>query len=142
MEEWFFEYFKRIRREIDRMISEIERSLTQPLYDYEKKILTPLYEIRESEDKYIIYVDLPKVHKKENINITATEDKVIIEAKTEAAIDFTDLPAYGRQTFNKYYLELQLPVPIDAKKASANFKNGILQIKIPKKIKRFRIKID
>ena len=142
MEEWFFEYFKKIRREIDRMIAEIERSVTQPLYDYDRKILTPLYEIRESEDEFIIYVDLPKVHKKENINITATEDKVIIDAKTDTTIDFTDLPTYGRQSFNRYYLELQLPIPIEAKKAKASFKNGILQIRIPKKIKRFKIKID
>lgn len=142
MEEWFFEYFKRIRREIDRMISEIERTIAQPLCDYEKKVLTPLYEIRESKDEYIVYIDLPKVRKKENISITATEDKLIIDAKTEDVIDFTDIPVYGRQPFDKYYLELQMPVPIDAKKARATFKNGILQIIVPKKIKKFRIKID
>jgi len=142
VEEWFFEYIRRIRKEIDRMISEIEESLTKPLISFEKKCLTPLYEIRDSEDELILYVDLPKVKSKDDISVTLTEEKVIIEAKTSTPVCFGDIPIYSGQNYDRYYAEIRLPVPVDAKKAKASYKGGILEVRLPKKVKRYRVKIE
>jgi len=142
LEEWFFEYIKRIRREIDRMISEVEEAMTKPLISFERRCLTPLYEIRDSEDELILYVDLPKVRSKDDISVTLAEDKVIIDAKISSPISFGDIPIYSGQNYNRYYAEIRLPVPVEAKKTRASYRRGILEIRLPKKIKRYKVRIE
>lgn len=142
MEEWISEYIRRVRREIDRMISEIEESIKKPLVDFERGCLTPLHEIRETEDELIVYVDLPMVKDRKDIDVMTTEDKVIIEAKIGGEVRFPSIPAYSEQRYDRYYLEITLPLPVEAKKARAAFRNGILVVRLPKKIKRYKIEVE
>lgn len=79
----------------------------------------PLYDIYEEPDKITIYVELPGVEK-DKIDVSATEREVIVRASD------------GNR---KYYKEIPLPVEVDPSTARAQYKNGVLEIKIDKKVK-------
>jgi len=90
----------------------------------------PLTDIIDAEDKIRVIVELPGVEK-ENIKLSGTEDKLTI------SVDVPD---------RKYFKEVKLPVKVDTEKATSEYKNGVLDITIPKikekKPKRRDIKIE
>jgi len=77
----------------------------------------PLTDIIESEEYITITMELPGIEKKD-INLEFIENKLIIDVDTEA---------------RKYHKELKLPEKLDTENIQANYKNGVLDIKIMRK---------
>ena len=80
----------------------------------------PLVDVFEEDDKFVIVAEIPGVNK-ENIQVKATEDKIIIRARNE---------------HRKYYKEIEMAKPIKPETAKAQYKNGVLEIKVEKKEKK------
>ena len=53
-----------------------------------------------------------------HIELSGTEDKLTISVDTPE---------------RKYFKEVELPVKVDSKKAASKYKNGVLDITVPKK---------
>lgn len=79
----------------------------------------PIYDIYEEPDKITIYVELPGVEK-DKIDVSVSEKTVIVKASDDN---------------RKYYKEIALPVEVVPSTAKAQYKNGVLEIKIDKKVK-------
>lgn len=126
-----------IVNEIKRMRSLIRNMLElspfeEEFYDMENKELRPLTQITETSDDIIVRVDLPCVTK-ENIDVKSIEDAVTIKAKMTECIR---LLHYGKKEmeFESYRKTIKLPFTVDPTKAQASFKNGVLEVKLHKKI--------
>ncbi len=141
-EEWFFEYIRRIRREMEELLAEVEERFTKPLLDYESRCLLPLYEVHDLGDEIVVRVDLPGVRRVEDITVRGTENRLLIEAKMARSVSFEGLVTYAQGKYNYYRLELTLPAPVDYKKAKALFRGGVLEIHLPKKLKFFKVKVE
>lgn len=141
-EDWFIEYIKKIRREFENLLSEVERELYSPLIDYRTKTLQPLYEIADLGDKLIIRIDLPGVKDPSKVSIKGSENKLLVEAKMERPTSFEDLPTYACRSYNYYRVEITLPSPVDFKKSRAKLRRGVLEIELPKKIKYYKVKVE
>ena len=93
-------------------------------------------DIKESNDKYMIEMDLPG-YDKNNISVTLKNGYLEISAKVEKNNDDTGNEKYIRK--ERYYGECsrKFYVGEDVKEEdiSAEFKNGILSIDVPKKNK-------
>lgn len=76
----------------------------------------PLTEITDLNGKYEVTVELPGV-KKDEIELSATEKTVNVEAKGE----------------RKYHKKISFEEPVDPDEVDANFKHGILTVEIDKK---------
>jgi HSP20 family protein len=76
----------------------------------------PLVDIVETNDDIHVVVELPGVEKSD-INLHGTEDSL------EIAVDS---PQY------KYYKETQLPSKVIVKEATSTYKNGVLEVVLPK----------
>jgi len=76
----------------------------------------PLVDIVETNDDVHVVVELPGVEKID-INLHGTESSL------EIAVD---TPQY------KYYKEVKLPVKVKVKEASSSYKNGVLEVVLPK----------
>jgi HSP20 family protein len=77
------------------------------------EVREPLTDIFEDEESVKLYVELPGVEKEE-IQLNVTEGKAEIKAK-------------------KFYKLVDLPTKeVDSEKASADYKNGVLKVTIPK----------
>ncbi len=99
----------------------------QPETNKERESLT---DIIETDDKIKVIVELHGVEK-DNIKLSGTEDKLTISV---------DIPE------QKFFKEIELPAKVKIGKATSQYKNGVLDITIPKnkkkKTKRKSIKIE
>lgn len=78
----------------------------------------PLVDVFEERDKVIVVAEMPGVEK-DKISVRATEDTLVIRASNE---------------HRKYYKEVPLPKPVKPETAKASYKNGVLEVKIEKKV--------
>jgi HSP20 family protein len=76
----------------------------------------PLVDVVENEEEVHVVVELPGVEKTD-IKLYGTEDSLTISV---------DTPPY------KYYKEIELPVKTRIKEAKSTYKNGVLEVVIPK----------
>lgn len=90
----------------------------------------PLVEINEEADQFIVIAEMPGV-KKDEVELKATSRSLTISTKVDS---------FGK----KYYKEVELPAAINSDYAKARLQNGILEVKLKKKIaeKHTNIKID
>jgi HSP20 family protein len=87
-----------------------------PQLDTEEK-REPLADVIPGDNEVRVIVELPGVEKKD-IKLSGTADKLTISV---------DAPE------RKYYKEVELPAKVDVKQATSKYKNGVLDITVPKK---------
>ncbi len=89
-----------------------------------REVREPLVDIIEGDNEIIVVAETPGVEKDE-ITLNCTENELEIKAG------------------NKYYKRIKLPALVKANEASASYKNGILEIKIPRIMKKgHEIKVE
>jgi HSP20 family protein len=115
---------------------------TRPSFDQSTRCLEPLVHVREVGDEIVITADLPFV-KKEDVQVNLTEDHVVIKASMGRSVT---LRCYGtvhsKTEFQSFKKTLALPARVHPDEARAWFKRGILEVRVPKKIKKRRIEIE
>lgn len=138
-----YDIFEDIRQRIRNTFEEVFESpdMEKPMFNLKEKCLEPLVDIQETEDNVIVTVDLPCVDKNA-IKINATTDTLEIQATMKKSIKFSRWGTVQEEVeFKKFKKLVRLPSKVDPKKAQARFKHGILEIRLPKKVKKFRIEI-
>jgi HSP20 family protein len=137
-----FELFRQLQKEIDSIFSQFER----PFFDFTSKPRmntqptaptnqwrSPFIDLFDKGDKFIIIAELPGV-KKEDINLRVTPNKVLIEARLERE---NSLEEESIVKLERYYMgyrrEIELPEEVIPEKATAHYKNGVLEMELPKK---------
>ena len=76
----------------------------------------PLVDIVETDSEVRVVAELPGVEKSD-IKLHGTDDSLEISVDTPQ---------------NKYYKEVQLPVKVRVKEAASSYKNGVLEVVLPK----------
>jgi len=99
---------------------------------YRGEVRTPFVDVQETDKEIIIGAEIPGVDKRD-ITINATEDSIEISAEvsTEAKEEKEGFLRRERR-YGKFYRSLPLPSEVDPTKAKATYKNGILEIRLPK----------
>jgi HSP20 family protein len=92
----------------------------------------PVADIYETEKEYVAELEMPGVDKKD-IKIHVSEDamEIKVEKKEEKEEKKKDSYRYQRN-YTGFYRCFALPENADSNKVEAIFKNGILELKIPK----------
>ena len=93
-----------------------ETRLGKPHMDIKEK-REPLADVIPGDGEIRVIVELPGVEKKD-IKLSGTEEKLTISVDTPE---------------RKYFKEVELPAKVETKKATSKYKNGVLDITIPKK---------
>ena len=105
---------------------------------------TPSVDIIDREADFLVKAELPGVDKKD-INITIANNTVTLQASVNKE-EKEEKADYYRQEIcrGSYRRTLDLPVAVKENEAKATFKNGILELIIPKleKTKKSTIKVD
>ncbi|MCD6488569.1 MAG: Hsp20/alpha crystallin family protein [Desulfurococcales archaeon] len=106
----------------------VRRISGKPVISEERE---PLVDVFEEGDEIVVIAELPGVDKdKINIKVGDNMRKLVIRAS---------------DTNRKYYKEIELPAKVDPKSAKANYRNGVLEIKLRKvktEEKGFEIKVE
>jgi len=92
----------------------------------------PSVDIKESDKDFAIYAELPGVDEKD-VEVSVTSDSVTIRGeKKEEKEDKRKNYYYMERSYGSFNRTIPLTAETDADKAQASFKNGILNITIPK----------
>jgi len=89
--------------------------VTQPCLDV-KEEREPLVDIISVDGEIKVIVESPGVEK-EDIKLRGTEDKLTISVEAPE---------------RKYFKEIEMPAKIEPKKAKTSYKNGVLEVTVPK----------
>ena len=92
----------------------------------------PFIDLIESDKEIIATAEMPGLEK-QDININVTEDRLEISAETKQEEKKEEKGyIYRERRSGSYYRAISLPSPVDPDKSKAIYKNGVLEIKMPK----------
>lgn len=96
-------------------------------------VVVPNIDMYDRKSEIVVKAELPGVEK-EDIDLTITKDSLTIkgEAKKEEEIKEENYYACER-SYGSFTRTIALPTEVDSEKAKATFKNGVLEIVLPKK---------
>ena len=94
--------------------------------------VSPSVDILTEGDNVVVKAELPGM-KKEDIDVSLTKDTISIsgEKKKEEKIEKKDYYSLER-SYGSFKRSFSLPSEVQTEKASAKFKDGVLEIRIPK----------
>jgi len=136
--------FEELRGEISRMFEELAESMfpEKPMHNASRRELQPLTNIYETDGEVVVTFDLPCV-RKEDIKLRVTETMLKVEASMKECVRFTPWGPQQRETeFDVFKKTVRLPVAVDPRKAKAKFKEGILEVALPKKPVGFEVPVE
>ncbi len=95
--------------------------------------LVPAIDVAERDNEYIVRAELPGVNK-DAIDVTLADGVLTItaEARDEREEKEGDRVIRQERRYGKYTRSLRLDIQIDEKKVKANYKDGVLELTLPK----------
>lgn len=143
--EKIIEHFELMRRRMEETINKFFESFPEPFkpsWNCETRCLEPLHHIDETKGELIVTVDLPLVKDKSKIEIDAVEDHVEIMAILDKPVKWERWGTTQREIeFERLHKFIKLPERINPEEAKAEFKSGILTLRLPKKLKTYKVEI-
>ncbi|MCS7277211.1 MAG: Hsp20/alpha crystallin family protein [Aquificaceae bacterium] len=121
-----FAEIERIRREFDRLFEEL-----MPKEEIER-VFAPAVDVYETDKEVVTKVELPGV-KKENVEVSIRDNSLHIRGeKKEEKEEKTETYHRVERVYGKFERVIPLPVDVKVEEAKAEFKDGILEVRIPK----------
>jgi HSP20 family protein len=118
--------------ELDRMYSELSRFLGgfTNMNDSPEQPFIPLADIEETDDAYIIELEVPGVSR-EDVTIEAKDRRVTIGGELKER-ERTGILRRQTRRVGRFNFEAVLPSDVDETGASARLENGVLTVRVPK----------
>jgi HSP20 family protein len=104
----------------------------------------PAIDMYETKDELVVAAELPGLNEKE-IHLSITGDMLTLKGERQWNKDVKQDNYYrGERWFGKFERALPLPVPVQADRVKATYRDGVLTVTLPKveEIKPKEIKID
>lgn len=104
----------------------------------------PSLEVQEDENQFNLHLDIPGMERKDlDISVTGNTLTIKGERKTEEKKKEKGY-FYSERRYGSFQRSIELPSEVDADKIAANYKDGVLEVLVPKseKSKPKQIKVD
>lgn len=131
-----------LHRDVDQLFDTSMGILPERLS--KEAVWAPSLDVSEDKDSICIKADLPGV-KQSDIEITVESDVLTIKGERKSEVESKEKRLHRIERFyGSFSRSLTLPDYADASKISASYKEGVLEINIPKteKAKPRQIKVD
>lgn len=125
----FWREFEDLWRNFERFFG---RPFASPLFPrfFPEGRVEPGIDLYGTDQEIILRAYLPDV-RKEDIHLQVTEDRVYLKGERKAPEG--EVTWYIQESvFGPFETTIQLPEPVEAEKARATFKEGILEVHLPK----------
>jgi HSP20 family protein len=148
-----FEAMSRLEQDMERMFHEFWRrpfsSLWEPERWWPSRALTlqmPAVDVYEEKDDVVVKAEVPGLSK-EDLDVTLTESTVTIKGEKKKEEEIKEKNYYrSERSWGNFSRSVELPAQVKTDQAKASFKDGILEIRLPKteeaKQKTTKVKID
>ncbi|MCX7793620.1 MAG: Hsp20/alpha crystallin family protein [Thermodesulfovibrionales bacterium] len=130
-----FKELEEMRKDIERMFEEFFEPFPRRRRRWwgREGMVVPNIDVYDKKGEIVVKAELPGVEK-DNIDITITKDTLTIKGEIKRDEEIKDEDYYAREiSYGSFARTIALPVEVDSEKAKATFKNGILEIVLPKK---------
>lgn len=141
-------------REMDRMMDDFFGRRMRPWWPErwsrgEGEVTTPAVDVYEEKDEIVVKAELPGMDKSDiEVNISDSELTLKGEKKKEEKVEEENYFRCER-SYGAFLRSVELPTDVQADKVKAAFKNGILEVRLPKteeakakKTKEIKIKVE
>ncbi len=136
-----FDDLASLRESMDKLFEEFT---TQRPRTAAPAVWPPAVEVFETPHDVVVRAELPGIDPK-NVDIQVTEDRLTIKGEAKAEQEDKGRNYYMRELrYGSFVRSLALPGGVQGDEAKASYKNGILEIKIPKseRVKPKSVKVD
>jgi len=123
-----FDEIERMRKEFDKYFDQMYKNISSGLKETAVDII--------SEDNHlVIKIDMPGVSK-EDIDLIVNKDSISVKAERKEAKEEKEKGYYSKErTYKGYSIYRTLPVEVLPDTAEAEYKDGVLTIKVEKAVK-------
>jgi len=121
-------------RPIDEMRRMMEDFWMAPFEEFGRlsETFVPRVDVKEQDNEVIVSAELPGMDQKD-VDVEVTSDSVRISGEKKQEEEKEEKGYYRREmTYGSFERMIDLPTEVDENKAEAEFKNGVLTIKLPK----------
>ena len=106
----------------------------------------PAIDVAEEKDSFLVKVDLPGLSK-DDVSVTLQDNCLTIKGEKKHETETKEANYYRRERVSgSFSRTIELPSTVDAKKIDAQFKDGVLHVRLPKteeaKPKQIDIKVS
>lgn len=137
-----FNRLSSLRNELDRLFDLSLPSRDSSLFSG----WTPALDVFDEKDHFVVNVELPGL-KKEEIDLSFQEGVLSISGDRKHTVENKDGQTFrSERYFGKFQRSVTLPAAVDSAKISASYKDGVLNVTLPKaeeaKPKQIAVNID
>jgi len=108
------------------------------------RVWAPVVDVYETKDELVVSAELPGVNEKE-VQVSITGDLLTIKGERTHAREMKEENYHRLERFSgKFERNIPLPIPVEGNKVKAAYRNGVLEIHLPKseQVKPKEIKIE
>jgi HSP20 family protein len=108
------------------------------------RVWSPFVDMYETKDDLVLTVEVPGVSEKD-VSVSITGDLLSIRGERRFDPEVKDQSyLHLERVYGKFERTVQLPMPVQADKVKATYRDGLLEIRLPKveEVKPKQIKID
>ncbi len=124
---------EQMRRDMERLFEEFFKPVRRRWYLPEEGVIVPNIELYDRKSELVLRAELPGVSK-EDIHLTISDDRLTIKGEVKKQEEVSEESYYISEIrYGSFSRSITLPVDVDSEKAKATFKDGILEVVLPKK---------
>jgi|SRR5581483_5183280 len=127
-----WEPFRALRRRDDAFDELFREFFRRPVGEGEEAVFGPPVEVAESDGDVVVKLEVPGVEK-DQLHLTVSDDHLTIRGEARKESEEKRKHYYRREIrYGAFQRSVPLPVEVDASKANAELKHGMLKVTLPK----------
>jgi HSP20 family protein len=135
-----FRQLDQMRKEIDRYFSTSFPSLFSR---FDENVGIPRIDVHETENEIVATCDIPGIEKKEDIHIDIDQNVLTISGTIQRHHEAKEENMHRQERFfGRFHRSITLPVQVEEDQIKATYKNGVLEVRVPKSKGQTRKRID
>jgi HSP20 family protein len=136
--------FRDIQSEVNRLFDSFLGRPTATAIGTGSRLWMPVVDMYETQDDLMLSFELPGVREKE-ISLSITGDMLTVKGERQLSEQpSSDNYLHMERVYGKFERSIRLPVPVQAGQVKATYRDGVLEVALPKaeEVRPKEIKID
>jgi len=103
----------------------------------------PRVDVYETDGEVVAEFEIPGIDKKEDIHIDVDNNVLTVSGAVNRTVEVNEQEMHHRERYvGRFQRSVSLPARVDADAARATYKNGVLEVRMPKASGETRRRID
>jgi HSP20 family protein len=121
-----------MREEMDRLFNQFTRRGDGEEGNWIRGMWAPSVDIYENDDAFVLKAELPGFTK-DDVQIELHNNRLTLRGERKQETEAKEEQYHRRErAYGRFERSFMLPTMIDADKVTANFKNGVIELRLPK----------